>query len=65
MRCHASPWTPGLGHFRQSHCVRALAQTKGNASRLLDREIAGRKRIRMAETEQQINIGSPRAYPVK
>ena len=65
MCSHASPRTPCLGHFRERLCVRTLSQAKGNASRLLDCEIAGRKCVRMAETEQKINVGGPRADAVK
>ena len=65
MRRHASPWTPRLGHFRKRFCVRPLSQTEGNASRFLDGEIAGRKCVRVAETEQEINVGSPWTNAVK
>ena len=59
MRCHASPRTPGLSHFCEGLGIRPLAQTEGDARRLLDREIARRKSIGMAEAEQKIYVGGP------
>src|SRR5262249_47259350 len=65
MGSHASLRPPGLGHFRQDLGIRPLAQTEGNPCRFLNREVARGKRIGMAETEQQINIGGPRADPMQ
>jgi len=59
MRSHASPRTPGLRHLCEGLGVRPFAETEGDARRLLDCEIAGRKRIGVAEAEQKINVGGP------
>ena len=59
MRRHATPGPPGLGHFGECLGVRALAQAEGDARGFLHGEIARRKRIGVAETEQQIDVGGP------
>lgn len=61
MRRHAPPRPPSLRQFRERFGVRTLAQTEGDTRGLLHREIAGRKRVGVAEAEQQINIGGPRS----
>ena len=60
MRRHAAPGPPGLGHFRERLGIGPLAQAEGDARGFLNREIAGRKRVGMAEAEQQIDVGGPR-----
>ncbi len=65
MRRHAPPRPPGLRQFRERFGVRTLAQTEGDTRGLLHREIAGRKRVGVAEAEQQINIGGPRSNAVQ
>src|SRR5450759_5916701 len=65
MRRHAAPGPPGFGYFYKPLGVRPLAKPKRDARGLLHGEIARRKRIGMAEAEQQINIGGPRPDAVQ
>src|SRR5664279_5331432 len=65
MRRYAAPWPPGLGQFGQRLGVWPLAQIERDAGGLLYREIAGRKGVGVAETEQEIDVGGPRPDAVQ
>ena len=65
MRRHAAPRPPGLGDFCERLGVRPLAQPKRDARGLLHGEIAGGKRVGVAEAEQEINVGGPWADAVQ
>src|SRR5882672_11173387 len=60
MRRHAAPGPPGLRKFRERLGVRPLTQAESDAGGFLNRQIASRERIGMAEAEQQIDVGGPR-----
>ena len=59
-----APRSPGLGHRLQLFGRRPRFQVESDACRLLQRKIAGRPCIGMAEAGQQIYVGRPRADAV-
>jgi len=65
MRCRAAHRTPRLGERRHLLCGGARLQPKSDFHRFLHREIARRPGIAMAEAEQQIDVGGPRADAVQ
>jgi len=65
MRRYAAPGPPAFRDLAEPLGVWPLAQIERDARGLLHGEIAGGKRIGMAETEQQINVGGPRSDAVQ
>src|SRR5262245_63519164 len=62
---YAAPRAPGFCHSGESLRIRTLAQAERDPRGLLNRQIAGRECIRVAEAKQKINVGGPRTDTVQ
>ena len=60
-RRDAAPGAPGLGEHDRLLRRRPFRQREGEPRRLLQRKVAGRPGVGMAEAEQEVDVGRPRA----
>src|SRR3954453_11873725 len=61
LRGDAPPGPPAFSERQDIPVARAGVEAVGEAGRLLHGEVAGRKGVRVAEAEQEVNVGRPGA----